>query len=92
MEERERLWISVISQEVVDMYTLRIEEVNREEIFSTYPALYSLACSATKVYVDTLTDKQREAINFIRMMPEGEHVAGIGAWVLRSGPVYIIDC
>ena len=95
MEERELLWIGIIGKEVVDMYTLRIKEVSREEIFSTYSALISLAYSATEKYVDTLTDKQREALIFIRMLPEYRYVEGVGAWVNAvdpAGKVYIIDC
>lgn len=95
MEEREWLWIYIVGKEVVDMYTLRIKEVSREEISSTYSALYSLAYFATEKYIDTLTDKQREALMFIRMLPEYRYVEGVGAWVNAVDParkVYIIDC
>jgi hypothetical protein len=49
---------------------------------------------ANEMYVDTLTDKQREAINFIRMLPKREFVEGVGAWVAKSNgrKVYIIAC
>ena len=58
-------------------------------------ALSQAAYNANERYVDRLTKKQREAINFIRMLPEGEYVEGVGAWmndVLRIRKVYIIDC
>ena len=90
MEERELLWIGIISPGLLD-----INNLNLTDRASAQSVLYALAYSATEKYVDTLTDKQREALIFIRMLPEREYVEGIGAWVKLSDParkVYIIDC
>lgn len=89
MEEREKLYI----------YILRGAGQNTPE--ELYHIGRQAISRATERYVDTLTDKQREAINFIRMLPEREFVEGIGAWVdglawadgqYRVRKVYIIDC
>ena len=56
---------------------------------------YVSICHSNDRYIDTLTDKQREALMFIRMLPERKFVEGIGAWVkskVQPGNVYIIDC
>ena len=87
MEERERLCIGIISPGLLDINNLRITEAA-----STQQVLYALAYSATERYVDTLTDEQREALTFIRMLPEYMYVEGVGAWIKLSEPVYIIDC
>lgn len=52
---------------------------------------YLKQCSwhANEQYVDNLTKKQREAILFIRMLPEYELVEGLGA---RVGDTFILDC
>jgi hypothetical protein len=59
-------------------------------------ALHWISVSHIKErYVDELTDKQREALIFIRMLPEEKFVRGIGAWVnskVQHGKVYVIDC
>ena len=44
-------------------------------------------------YVDRLTKKQKEALMFIRMMPSGHFVPGVGGW--NEWPYrasYVIDC
>jgi hypothetical protein len=61
----------------------------------TASALRNAPHWANERYVDRLTKKQREAIMFIRMLPEDEYVKGIGAWVrsrYQDGKTYIIDC
>lgn len=89
MEEREKLWI----------YILR--GAGQSIPKDLYHILRQAILRATEMYVDTLTDKQREAINFIRILPERDFVEGIGTWVegfawvsgeYRGRKVYIIDC
>ena len=43
-------------------------------------------------YVDRLTKKQREALTFIRMLPAGEFVVGLGGWMKGYRPSYVLDC
>jgi hypothetical protein len=43
-------------------------------------------------YVDRLTKKQREALTFIRMLPAGEFVVGLGGWMEGYSPSYVLDC
>jgi hypothetical protein len=89
MEERERQLIYVVK----DRPNTMVEWWVNNRFFRS--ALSQAAYNANERYVDRLTKKQREAINFIRMLPEGEYVEGVGAWmndVLRIRKVYIIDC
>lgn len=82
MEEREELCIALVI-------------LNEAEVPSTQQKILALAHYARYRYVDTLTDKQREALTFIRMLPKGMYVKGVGAWgklAADSDPVYIIDC
>ena len=51
--------------------------------------LRQCAWHAKEQYIDNLTKKQREAIMFIRMLPEYELVEGLGAHV---GDNFILDC
>jgi len=50
------------------------------------------AYRANDRYVDRLTKKQREALTFIRMLPAGEFVVGLGGWMEGYRPSYVIDC
>lgn len=89
MEERERQLIYVLKDRP---YTIVEWRMNNRFFMS---ALRQAAYNANERYVDRLTKKQREAIFFIRMLPEGEYVEGVGAWmndVFRIRKVYIIDC
>lgn len=82
MEEREELCIALIM-------------LNEAEVPSTQYDIFVLAHYAVYRYVATLTNKQREALMFIRMLPKGMYVKGVGAWgklAADSDPVYIIDC
>ena len=47
---------------------------------------------ANERYVDRLTKKQREALTFIRMLPAGEFVVGLGGWMEGYSPSYLLDC
>lgn len=89
MEERERQLIYVLKDRANTIVGWRMN--NR--FFRS--ALSQAAYDANERYVDRLTKKQRDALSFIRMLPEGEYVEGVGAWVndvLRIRKVYIIDC
>lgn len=79
MEEREELCIAFII-------------LNEAEVISTRQDIVALVPYARYRYVDTLTDKQRESLTFVRMLPECMYVKGVGVWIKLSGPVYIIDC
>ena len=82
---RERLDIFVYKNEGVCSY---YKNQGMMDSFLQQAAYY-----ANERYVDRLTKKQREAITFIRMLPEGEFVEGIGAWVQGyRRETYIIDC
>ena len=82
---RERLDIFVYKNEGVCSY---YKNQGMMDSFLRQAAYY-----ANERYVDRLTKKQREAIMFIRMLPEGEFVEGIGAWVQGyRRETYIIDC
>lgn len=84
---RERLNIFVYKNEGICSYY-----ITQGDIASF---LRQASYHANERYVDRLTKKQREAIMFIRMLPEGEYVKGIGAWVrsrYQDGKTYIIDC
>ena len=55
--------------------------------------LYRISSYANPRYVDRLTKKQKEALMFIRMMPSGHFVPGVGGW--NEWPYrasYVIDC
>ena len=55
--------------------------------------LWRKASYANPRYVDRLTKKQKEALLFIRMLPAGHFVPGVGGWnewPYRSS--YVIDC
>ena len=44
---------------------------------------------ANRRYVDRLTKKQREAVMFIKMLPEGEFVVGLGGWKQEIGRAHV---
>lgn len=80
---RERLYIYKRSN-TTDLYMRNITKYGTMEDY-----LRRCAWCANEQYVDNLTKKQREAILFIRMLPDSHFVEGLGA---RVGDKFILDC
>ena len=57
-----------------------------------WPYIKGVASCGKPRYVDRLTKKQREALTFIRMLPAGEFVVGLGGWMKGYRPSYVLDC
>ena len=66
----------------------------KEDNYSLTPQEHLRVTSyrANDRYVDRLTKKQREALTFIRMLPAGEFVVGLGGWMEGYRPSYVLDC
>ena len=90
MEEREKLWIYI---------TQRERNVASTDIFKGY-IFMTARSNARHRYVDRLTKKQRDAINFIKMLDDGEFIDNVGGkttsvrWgdLVPQITIYILDC
>ena len=92
MEEREKLWIYMAKRD-------------REILIDWDSKLkaYIFMCARSNArhrYVDRLTKKQRDAINFIKMLDDGEFVDNVGGkttsvrWgdLVPQITIYVLDC
>lgn len=93
MEEREKLWIYVVKRDR-EWYLGWSSLMDKVYIF------VGARSNARHRYVDRLTEKQRDAINFIKMLDDEEFIENVGgktvavSWVrpVRKFTVYVLDC
>lgn len=72
MEEREKLWI------YISKYDWTVSS-------QSYFDIYTAVSNSRQRYVDRLTKKQQNAINYIRMLDYKESIPGVGCKVKGYG-------